>query len=491
MRDRLSTKILSNGATRYGVYDETGNLLRYEYIKLEDEPTVDGDLFSKANMLPDSIPAALGLKMGNPQVKDALNVLANIGNVHVWQRVQTYADPVPEVPAGYTLGEVEENVLLVRSGNENETRFSVLIYYADSVSVSLNGDVTMSMTSAKWVNCAIINDTGNPPLIAGKFIMATDTGNTVSKHIELNQIFYVPSDANWNGEANSVGNYDSFISKLQRVTGYPYTPAIPAGTHVDYLTSTDPNAYPKQSAEGGQDAYYSLGDVVSGTIVPVNTGQVQFKYSTTVTVYDNGDLNVDGDVVNLQNYNTEGTSTIKGKYIVPVTTGASISGVWFIPSDATFSLISVDGNATKRYLYCDKMQPVTGYPAIPADTVITYLGQLGAGRMQRLSYVGTGVYGEENKNSLTFDFNVNAVLIFVDYDYNGFSPYGFCKPQEAFVVTTTSRSTDTAGRNSIQWDGETVSWWFKESVNFVSANDEKIQVQLNISGITYTCIGFS
>lgn len=89
MRDRLSTKILSNGATRYGVYDETGGLLRYEYIKLEDEPTVEGDFFSKANMLPDSIPAALGLKMGNPQVKDALNVLAHVGNLHVWERVQS------------------------------------------------------------------------------------------------------------------------------------------------------------------------------------------------------------------------------------------------------------------------------------------------------------------------------------------------------------------------------------------------------------------
>ena len=105
MRDRVSTKILNNGATRYGVYDETGKLLRYEYIKLEDEPSTEGDFFNKANMLPDHIPALLGLKMGNPQVKDALNVLANVGNLHVWERVKTYADPVPEVPAGYTLGE--------------------------------------------------------------------------------------------------------------------------------------------------------------------------------------------------------------------------------------------------------------------------------------------------------------------------------------------------------------------------------------------------
>ena len=92
MKDRVSTKILDNGATRYGVYDETGKLLRDEYIKLEDEPTGEGDLFSKANMLPDSIPAALGLKMANPQVKDALNVLARVGNLHVWEKSKCSAN---------------------------------------------------------------------------------------------------------------------------------------------------------------------------------------------------------------------------------------------------------------------------------------------------------------------------------------------------------------------------------------------------------------
>ena len=42
MKDRISTKILENGAVRYGIYDEAGALLRYEYIKLEDEPEVEG-----------------------------------------------------------------------------------------------------------------------------------------------------------------------------------------------------------------------------------------------------------------------------------------------------------------------------------------------------------------------------------------------------------------------------------------------------------------
>lgn len=38
MRDRNGTNNLANGAVRYGVYDTNGTLLRYEWIRLEDEP---------------------------------------------------------------------------------------------------------------------------------------------------------------------------------------------------------------------------------------------------------------------------------------------------------------------------------------------------------------------------------------------------------------------------------------------------------------------
>lgn len=38
MQDRIGTNGLANGAIRYGVYDVAGNLLRYEWIRLEDEP---------------------------------------------------------------------------------------------------------------------------------------------------------------------------------------------------------------------------------------------------------------------------------------------------------------------------------------------------------------------------------------------------------------------------------------------------------------------
>lgn len=38
MHDRVGTNNLANGAVRYGVYGADGQLVRYQWIRLEDEP---------------------------------------------------------------------------------------------------------------------------------------------------------------------------------------------------------------------------------------------------------------------------------------------------------------------------------------------------------------------------------------------------------------------------------------------------------------------
>ena len=57
MKDRQPTQILDNGAFRYGIYDESGQLLRYDYMKREDAPTVEGTPLNKANLLSDATAA--------------------------------------------------------------------------------------------------------------------------------------------------------------------------------------------------------------------------------------------------------------------------------------------------------------------------------------------------------------------------------------------------------------------------------------------------
>lgn len=76
MRDRTPTRALENGALRYGVYDEAGSLLRYEYLALEDEPTDPGTDLSKATLLQDSTEVSLFGSAADRTVDDAFAGIA-------------------------------------------------------------------------------------------------------------------------------------------------------------------------------------------------------------------------------------------------------------------------------------------------------------------------------------------------------------------------------------------------------------------------------
>lgn len=93
MTDRQPTQILANGAIRYGVYNEAGQLLRYEYMKREDAPTAVGTPLNKANLLSDATAAKLWrgtTKPADPTVNDALNKLtegtARVGDIEITSR---------------------------------------------------------------------------------------------------------------------------------------------------------------------------------------------------------------------------------------------------------------------------------------------------------------------------------------------------------------------------------------------------------------------
>ena len=182
--------------------------------------------------------------MVNPQVKDALNVLAHVGNLYVWERVQTYSEPVPEVPAGYTLGEVETDVVISRGGTTTIgwiTDPSMITVEYDGTVVFPSNSSGSTKSVSDWAKYTYYSD------MQGKYCHVSQEAGTHVNGIT----FFFPSNAS----LSYVSGTGLVASKLQRVIGYPYTPAIPAGTTTDYLTSTDRNAYPDQSAEGGQDAY--------------------------------------------------------------------------------------------------------------------------------------------------------------------------------------------------------------------------------------------
>lgn len=102
MKDRQPTQILDNGAIRYGIYDAAGQLLRYEYMKREDAPTVEGTPLNKANLLSDATAAKIwrgATKPADPTVNDALSKLtegtARVGDIELSSRTDLPASWLP------------------------------------------------------------------------------------------------------------------------------------------------------------------------------------------------------------------------------------------------------------------------------------------------------------------------------------------------------------------------------------------------------------
>ena len=102
MKDRQPTQVLANGAIRYGIYNADGVLNRYEYMKREDAPTVEGTPLNKANLLSDATAAKIwpgSEKPDDPTVNDALAKLAQgtarVGDIAITSRTDLSAAWIP------------------------------------------------------------------------------------------------------------------------------------------------------------------------------------------------------------------------------------------------------------------------------------------------------------------------------------------------------------------------------------------------------------
>ncbi|MGN0985697.1 MAG: hypothetical protein ACI4OU_04310 [Candidatus Enterenecus sp.] len=99
------------------------------------------------------------------------------------------------------------------------------------------------------------------------------------------------------------------------------------------------------------------------------------------------------------------------------------------------------------------------------------------------SYTGTGTYGEDTPNSLTFDFQPKVVIIDTAV-YNHFAacPYIWGSASLAVVhayTTTGSVSAYLSGENVVTLNGNTMTWYCP--ANVLSAVD----IQLNVKGNVY------
>ena len=458
---------------------------------LKKSPVTDGDdMFNVETMLNenwDRIDRGVGdytapaQKMGltgDLSVGASLGVLADIGNVHVWRKTVVAEE---EVPAGYKL--VDDNTdrtlndvpnALINLGNTNQR--TAYINCADSITVDDGGGISLNSATTHYQ----ANDALNAASwLRGKYIKLyyiNDFGNWFGPPaLDQNKTYYVPNDAQI-----SVNSATIIVNKLQRVDAYPLTPA---GTHITYLTSTNRNAY--QEGADAKEAGYVLGDMVSGYLfASAWTGNASnYYYSETIKVSDTGTLTQE----NVKSYTANATndswvsniqSAIRGKFITVSgekdNGGSEGTNLVYIPDDAIVSYFENGVSLGYPYNYgflVNKMQQVTGYPAIPAGTTIDYLGVLGEKvSVETGSYTGTGTYGSSNLN--TIHLSRTPKLVFI-------TPYNGANRMMLFVFGGNSSFSGYSGSASLSYqqivsDGTDFSWY---------ANNADIQ--LNNSGTKY------
>lgn len=124
MKDRQPTKVLANGAIRYGIYNADETLNRYEYMKREDAPTVEGTPLNKANLLSDEAVVKIwsnaDTRPNDPSVSEALMEVkkgtARIGDIKMTAREIVSNAWLPCDGRSITSTEYPELFSLLRTG---------------------------------------------------------------------------------------------------------------------------------------------------------------------------------------------------------------------------------------------------------------------------------------------------------------------------------------------------------------------------------------
>ena len=445
----------------------------------KDGWTQQGTLLNKANLVSDTVISTLGLSTGADSTpNDAFNVLANIGNVHVWRKTVKTDE---KIPATYSLGPEEGKAALTypqTPSTQASFHYGKTITVDDNGTITINGEQTLSLNS----DDSSVQKGNN---LKGNFFYC-DPSSTIGGENEFEtgpgNVYFIPSDATISREPDTYLGGVIYTSKYQEVRAVP---AVPPGTHVTYLTSTNRNAY-QEGADGSEKpAGYTLGAVKTGKKALSDLSNyiysVTWQYGDSVAVSDDGKVSIKNptqiSISATNDSEIEKAKVILGKFATPMSNcGFEYGKIYFFPSDSQISRESLpiyDTTTTN----IDKYQEVTGYPAIPAGTTIEYLGVLGdKTSIETGSYVGTGTSGSGNPNTLTFGFEPKFVHIQSYSIGNGDSTgYGF-----AFFLSGTRGFT--IGPSS---SNDLFSLYAKFNKNILSWYQDNEYAQLNEKNVKY------
>lgn len=400
----------------------------------KDGWTQQGTPLNKANLLSDTVISTLGLSTGvNSTPNDAFNVLANIGNVHVWRKTVKTDE---KIPATYSLGPEEGKAALTypqTPSTQASFHYGKTITVDDNGTITINGEQTLSLNS----DDSSVQKGNN---LKGNFFYC-DPSSTIGGENEFEtgpgNVYFIPSDATISREPDTYLGGVIYTSKYQEVRAVP---AVPPGTHVTYLTSTNRNAY--QEGDDAKEAGYVLGDMVSGYLfASAWTGNASnYYYSETIKVSDTGTLTQE----NVKSYTANATndswvsniqSAIRGKFITVSgekdNGGSEGTNLVYIPDDAIVSYFENGVSLGYPYNYgflVNKMQQVTGYPAIPAGTTIEYLGVLGDFGGSSLGYIKYGSYVGTGTENVIIPFKNRPLIGFLNVDVTMFTDTNWIVP---------------------------------------------------------------
>ena len=386
---------------------------------------------------------------GDLSVGASLGVLANIGNVHVWRKTVVREE---EIPAVYRLVDDTTN----RNNVGDQTVSHALIFLIGDTTAELKYSTEITVNENGVVNLNSVISTNSVPspvtVLNGKYIQLRYSFGKGPVNLDTNKIYYIPSDATVT--LNSNNNGWILVNKLQYVDAYP---AVPPGTHVTYLTSTNRNAY--QEGDDAKEAGYVLGDMVSGYLfASAWTGNASnYYYSETIKVSDTGTLTQE----NVKSYTANATndswvsniqSAIRGKFITVSgekdNGGSEGTNLVYIPDDAIVSYFENGVSLGYPYNYgflVNKMQQVTGYPAIPAGTTIEYLGVLGDFGGSSLGYIKYGSYVGTGTENVIIPFKNRPLIGFLNVDVTMFTDTNWIVPTGSSGISNYTGSATWSG----------------------------------------------
>ena len=402
----------------------------------KDGWTQQGTPLNKANLLSDTVISTLGLSTGaNSTPNDAFNVLANIGNVHVWRKTVTTEE---EVPAGYRLVDDTTN----RNNVGDQTVSNALIFLIGDTTAELKYSTEITVNENGVVNLNSVISTNSVPspvtVLNGKYIQLRYSFGKGPVNLDTNKIYYIPSDATVT--LNSNNNGWILVNKLQYVDAYP---AVPPGTHVTYLTSTNRNAY--------KPAGYKLGTKITGNIALTDrtneSSTIYWNYSDQVDVSDDWEVSLIApnrvDFNATQSNAVNMAESLVGNFIMTTSSATAIKAntVYFIPDDAS---VAREMSGTK-FVYTTAIQSVTGYPAIPAGTTIEYLGVLGDFGGSSLGYIKYGSYVGTGTENVIIPFKNRPLIGFLNVNVTMFTDTNWIVPTGSSGISNYTGSATWSG----------------------------------------------